>query len=257
MGVRSTVEPLFDRALQSKLTRQLQLNKAVSNQLDHQIALPNAKLPKEHKSASEKWAAELMKQFNDNPTPQVLRSLGLCLRGFDKKRQGVSERLCNERFSANYGVSSITLHALYVDVIESYPEIGVKDFLMGVNELKLYLTEHVQAGHWGLDENTFRRRWKKIVTTIASLKENKIKFDPDDFPNDQIFILSVDGVNFTIWEPRATNPGSHWYDHKSHSAGLSYEVAVDIRISRILWILGPRPGKIACCGIISLVLSYF
>ena len=89
------------------------------------------------------------------------------------------------------------------------------------------------------------------------MKENKIKFDPDDFPSDQIFILSVDGVNFTIWEPRATNPGSHWYDHKSHSAGLSYEVAVDIRISRILWILGPRPGKIACCGIISLVLSYF
>ena len=55
--------------------------------------------------------------------------------------------------------------------------------------------------------------------------------------------MSVDGVNFTIHEPRAKNPGSHWYDHKSHSAGISYEVAIDVRRSQILWINGPRPGK--------------
>jgi hypothetical protein len=118
---------------------------------------------------------------------------------------------------------------------------------MAVNELKLYLTEHVQAGRWGMDENTFRHRWKETVKGIAALKEKKIKFDPHDFPAGQVFLMSVDGVNFTIREPRAENPGSHWYDHKSHSAGISYEVAVDVRCSRILWINGPRPGK-KCCN---------
>ncbi len=99
---------------------------------------------------------------------------------------------------------------------------------MAVNELKLYLTEHVQAGRWVMDENTFRHRWKETVKGIAALKEKKIKFDPHDFPVGQVFLMSVDGVNFTICEPRAENPGSHWYDHKSHSARISYEVAVDV-----------------------------
>ena len=61
------------------------------------------------------------------------------------------------------------------------------------------------------------------------LKEKKIKSDPHDFPAGQVFLMSVDGVNFTIREPRAENPGSHWYDHKLHSAGISYEVTVDVR----------------------------
>jgi hypothetical protein len=55
---------------------------------------------------------------------------------------------------------------------------------------------------------------------------------------------------FTICEPRAKNPGSHWYDHKSHSASISYEVAVDVCHSQILWINGPRPGKWCCMNIL-------
>ena len=100
------------------------------------------------------------------------------------------------------------------------------------------------AGRWQCCEETYRKKWKKVVAAIADLRGQKIKFDPSDFPEDQIFLLSVDGVNFTINEPRVNNPGSHWYDHKSHSAGLSYLVAVDVRRSRICWIDGPRPGKL-------------
>ena len=187
---------------------------------------------------------ELQKQVSEGILE--LRSLGLSFAGFEKCRQNVRERTNEERFSASYGVSARTLHAVMADLALETPRIKTKDFLMAVNELKLYLTEHVQAGRWGIDENTFRNRWKDIVIAIAALKEKKIKFDPDDFPQGQVFIMSVDGVNFTIHEPRAKNPGSHWYDHKSHSAGISYEVAIDVRRSRILWINGPRPGKWCC-----------
>lgn len=190
---------------------------------------------------------ELEKIFTENLEEEKFRSLGLCFGGFGLDRQDVRERSNDERFSAFYGVSAKTLLAVFVDVKDANPSIKTKDFFMTVSELKLYLTEHVQAGIWGIDESTFRKRWKEVMKAIASMSWEKIKFDPDDFPTDQIFILSVDGVNFTIHEPRAKDPGSHWYDHKSHSAGLSYEVAVDIRRSRILWIKGPRPGKEENC----------
>jgi hypothetical protein len=189
---------------------------------------------------------ELQKQVSEGILE--LCSLGLSFAGFIKCRQNVHERTNEERFSASYGVSARTLHAVMADLALETPSPRIKtnDFLMAVNELKLYLTEHVQAGCWGIDENTFRNRWKDIVKAIAALKEKKIKFDPDDFLQGQVFLMSVDEVNFTIHEPRAKNPGSHWYDHKSHSAGISYEVAIDVRCSQILWINGPRPGKWCC-----------
>ena len=171
---------------------------------------------------------------------------GLCFVGYGKTRQNVRERTNDERFSSNFGVGAKTLHSVYVRFKETNPNVSEKDFFMTINQLKLYLSEHVQAGRWGIDENTFRHKWKKIVGEIAVLAVEKIKFDPDDFPEGQIFLMSVDGVNITIREPRASDPGSHWYDHKSNSAGISYEVAVDIRRSRILWISGPRPGKNTC-----------
>jgi hypothetical protein len=188
---------------------------------------------------------ELQKQVSEGAIFE-LRSLGLSFAGFEKCRQNVCDRTNEERFLASYGVSANTLYAVLADLKSNTPKITTKDFLMAINELKLYLAEHVQAGHWGIDENTFLLKRKDSVKAITALKEKKIKFDPDDFSEGQVFSMSVDGVNFTICEPRAKNPGSHWYDHKSHSAGISYEVAVDVCHSQILWINGPRPGKWCC-----------
>ena len=109
--------------------------------------------------------------------------------------------------------------------------------------MKLYLTEKVLAGRWDCHKQPVRNKWKEVVAAIVALRGDKIKFDPSDFPEDQIFLLTVDGVNFSIQEPRVNNPGSQWYDHKTHSAGVTYLVAVDVCTSRICWIDGPRPGK--------------
>jgi len=188
-------------------------------------------------------ATALPTTSDDDDEWRNFRSRGLCFVGYGKARQNVRERTNDDRFSSNFGVGAKTLHSVYVRFKETNPKVLEKDFFMTINQLKLYLSEHVQAGRWGIDESTFRHKWQRIVRAIAVLAAEKIKFDPDDFPEGQIFLMSVDGVNFTIREPRASNPGSHWYDHKSNSAGISYEVAVDIRRSRILWINGPRPGK--------------
>ena len=186
-------------------------------------------------------------QLGNNATLDLkgheLRSIGLEVAGLKKARQRVSERTNSERFSASDGVSAKTLQAILTDLKKKDPTLKEKDFLLGVNTLKLYLTEKVMAGRWDCHEQTFRDKWKEVVTAIAALRGEKIKFDPSDFPEDQIFLLTVDGVNFSIQEPRVKNPGSQWYDHKTHSAGVTYLVAVDVRTSHICWIDGPRPGK--------------
>ena len=87
------------------------------------------------------------------------------------------------------------------------------------------------SGRWKDHEDTIGKKWKTVVEQIASLSPEHIVFDPDLFAEDEIFLLTVDGVNFTCTEPRAKNPGPQNYDHKSNSAGVSYEVAVAIRVS--------------------------
>lgn len=58
------------------------------------------------------------------------------------------------------------------------------------------------------------------------------KFKWEDNTGD---IISVDGVHCRIQEVRK-DPGAKWYDHKTNSAGVAYEVAFGIRSGRIVWL---------------------
>jgi hypothetical protein len=91
------------------------------------------------------------------------------------------------------------------------------------------------AGFFHSDDKTLRKHIKKYVDAIAALKEEKIIWDDGD---DEIFLLSVDGVHFRINEPR-TEPSSKWCSHKHKSAGLNYELGISIYKSRLVWINGP------------------
>jgi hypothetical protein len=61
---------------------------------------------------------------------------------------------------ASYGSASANTPraAVLAELKLDTPRIKTKDFLMAVNELKFYLSEHVQAGRWDMDENTFRHK---------------------------------------------------------------------------------------------------
>ena len=61
---------------------------------------------------------------------------------------------------------------------------------------------------------------------------------PFDENTPEVFIASVDGIHVKIQEPRQV-PSTRWYSHKSNSAGLAYEVAVDLHQSRIVSVNGP------------------
>merc|ERR1711915_71933 len=60
----------------------------------------------------------------------------------------------------------------------------------------------------------------------------------------QIFIVSVDGVDFKVWEkkhPRFKVDRGQ-YSKKFNHGALKYEIAIDVYTGRIVWISGPHRG---------------
>ena len=52
----------------------------------------------------------------------------------------------------------------------------------------------------------------------------------------QIAFLSLDGVDFEVYEPNPFN--KKWYSHKFNRAGLRYEIGICINTGHICWIGG-------------------
>jgi hypothetical protein len=119
-------------------------------------------------------------------------------------------------------------------------DLDLKDVLMAMNWLRLYDTEHVLAGRWGLSEESIRNRVKNCCKAIQSLKDNKIVWI--DQPN-VTFIASVDGTHCRIFEPR-TDPGSKWYSHKFNGPGVAYEVVIALHSTNVISVRGPFPASI-------------
>jgi hypothetical protein len=97
------------------------------------------------------------------------------------------------------------------------------------------------AGRWGLDEKTIRERVIILTKALQALKNTKINWDFPQHPF-ETFVVTVDGVHCKIYEP-STDPGSKWFDHKSNSAGVAYEVAISIRFNKVVSIRGPFPAS--------------
>lgn len=63
-----------------------------------------------------------------------------------------------------------------------------------------------------------------MLRRLSAESDCLIRLDPDEF-GDEVHVISVDTVNFTIEEPRG-DPSSKWFDVKSHSAGNSVNCVV-------------------------------
>lgn len=170
---------------------------------------------------------------------EAVLSLGLSLVGFPDFRQR-SEVVNVRRFRAFYGVSPKALAALYADLYNIMPKMDTTKFFMTINWLKLYDSEHVLSGRWMLNEDTLRLQIREYVANIQQLKELKVQWG--GFDDDEVFIISVDGIHCRIQEVRK-DPGAKWYSHKTNSAGVTYELGIAIRSNRLVWIKGPFPAS--------------
>jgi DDE superfamily endonuclease len=167
-------------------------------------------------------------------------ALGLSFVGFPEFRQRVANALNKRRFRSFFGVSPKALSNLYADLCNICPSINVSTFFTAINWLKLYDSEHVLSGRWGMHEETIRNGVRDYVSMIQSLKDLKVRWG--GFEDDEIFIVSVDGVHCKIQEVRK-DPGAKWYSHKFNAAGVTYELGIAVRSNRLVWIKGPFPAS--------------
>ena len=96
-------------------------------------------------------------------------------------------------------------------------------------------TEHVLSGRWRQDEDTLRKHNWMTLREIQSNREDLIYFDPSEWDESQVHIATVDTVDYTVEEQRADPVGKleRWFDHKSHSAGVKYEMALPLCLNRV------------------------
>lgn len=211
-------------------------------------------LPRNTKSYPKKDARYSVPKLDASiMTAEDILFYGLCYVGFDKSRQNVVAETNVARFKAHFGPEPRTVKDLMSDLCKEYPDdTKFKEVLMSLNWLKLYDVESVLAGRWNYDESVCRFKIRKVTKRIQSFRATVIVLDPQCFRPEEIHIFTVDGVNFITQEFRL-DPGTQWFDHKSHSSGLKYEFAVAIWKSKCVWISGPHPAgarhdKAIFCG---------
>jgi hypothetical protein len=85
------------------------------------------------------------------------------------------------------------------------------------------------------------------IRMFAKLKAKKIVWDHSFYdPNNQIFIVAVDGTNFKVWEkkyPALLTDKAQYLHYKFNGGALRYEIAANIYEYKIGWISGPHRGK--------------
>lgn len=146
------------------------------------------------------------------------------------------------RFRSNYSCGPAALSAVFRDLqTTNNPAARMNKpnsfyFLVAINWLATYKKESEMAGFFHTDDQTLREHIREYVNAIAALKGEKIVWDIDN--REETFLISVDGVQFRINEPRTT-PSARWCSYKFKSAGLAYEIAIAIHDSKVVWINGP------------------
>jgi hypothetical protein len=171
---------------------------------------------------------------------KAMQSWGLTLVGFPRMRQeGVCDATNIARFCAHFGVGPNALSKLHSNLATIMPSMDIKEFFLALSWQKLYKTKHVLAGRWALSKKKICVTCWLCVQKIQELKERKVQWG--NFEDNEVFIISVDGVHCQVQEVRRA-PGSKWYSPKHHSAGVSYELGIAIQQNQLVWINGPFPA---------------
>lgn len=155
-------------------------------------------------------------------TADEFMDLGLSV-FFQEDKRNVSAKTNVDRFNSYYGCLPILCAMLWEDLQRTntrrarvkQSKLVPKYFLMALHHLKVYPTEMQAEGPWGLTRKTYRKWVKYFLKKIRRLKAEKIKW-PDDWADDEVWVMSVDGTHCWIAEPQHAE-WSHDRKYYSHS----------------------------------------
>ena len=169
---------------------------------------------------------------------------------------GRSPRWLDETFHSLYGSDAVVLAKMWHDVCQvnrmtkkEKSKHGLKFFLMAHFYLWNYPRNNRQfAVQFDVcDEYARGKHLWDWIARIVALKDKKIKWSGNlDAENTATFILSVDGVDFQVWEKKhpQVNKDPAQCSKKFNKAALKYELGIAIFEPRLVWINGPfRGGK--------------
>ena len=177
-------------------------------------------------------------------------------------RKGVSYAGMRKEFKRHYGSSPEVLAAQFYDMQKTtHPVSKLTAEENNMQGFWWYLIAHGYLWAYHKNSSQLAQTFKTVlsrrdaygeklwywIAKIAALKDEKIVWPEKlDDPSAEIFIISVDGVDFKIWEKKhpLVNQDRKMFSKKSQSAGLKYEIAISTYDSKCVWISVPfRCGK--------------
>lgn len=228
--------------------------------LAHQI-LPHDDLPAVVRYNSAPYRPTLDLSSHEIITAEDVLFVGLTYVGFDGPRQNIVEEKSRERFFSHFklcpeaildsyryfnehgGLDTMDFKWLlitlsFLKLCKSY--CAIQQFTNLTDMLIIVIcfiddTEHVLSGRWRLDEGTLSHHIWNTLWQIQHHFTALIYLDPSEWDPDQVHIVTVDTVNYNVEEQRSDPVGKfeRWYNHKSHSAGVKYEMAFPLCLNRV------------------------
>jgi hypothetical protein len=180
---------------------------------------------------------------DEEPGPPKVRSteilaVGLYIAGF--KSQRLAKRTQIKRFKTMYGTYPIVVEQLWEQLQANQLDKKLKlDYVFwALFFLKKYPRQDELETKMNKDAVTLRKWIWTIIYGLQDLKAEYIRFpNYGGLPNTLTFIVSVDGTDCPIQEPRPFN--NAWFSQKFKGPGVKYEIAVDVLTGDCVWISGP------------------
>lgn len=211
------------------------------------------------KDFSHHYVAKQWRRHNPNPPlwatmaphvihPDLMLRRGLRLQGFSNVQiNRLSKKSKIDQFKGDYGRHPIHISRLWRDLqlveIEAAklseeearkPETIVH-FFWALYFLKVYPKEKEGSSAWNKNRKTLREGYWPFVHKISAMAKYKIVW-PTDEEWRSVFIISVDGTDEPIQEPRDKKyrKNKKWFSKKMKRAGLGYELALHLFENKIV-----------------------
>lgn len=169
----------------------------------------------------------------------VFLAVGLHIAGFGPKK--FARRTQLRRFKDVYGVLPVVVQAIWYDLKKVVPDNAKMDHLFwALYFLRRYPTEGDFAGRLNKDPKTLQKWVWTMIFGIQELKAEKIIF-PKEEPGLMIFLISVDGTDCRIEEPRPFSRS--WFSQKFKGPAVKYEIGLSVLTGDCVWINGPFKGS--------------
>jgi DDE superfamily endonuclease len=181
--------------------------------------------------------------------PDTMMMTGL--QNFCSKRQirRWQQEKRKRKFQRKFGVSPVVAVLIWEDLqTTSFPEahvegnrLNIRYFLMALHHLKKYPTDEDREDAWDVSMKTGREWTWYYCEKIQALKSQKITWPSHSEFSDDIWVVTVDGTHCWIHEPihPEWSQDKDYFSHKYAKAGMSYELAISISESKLVWMNGP------------------